>query len=215
MTRGNEREGGRSLRRNLRRWVPVAIVLGGLSLGVGATTYDSVDELPIPDIVISDRFADAEVLVQGGRAPTGWYDLREVHGFITDDGIAFAVFCRGRVPSDLTLVIFVNVDGQAGSIGRQPAASRVLSAGYDYWIGVVQATHGGRAGVFRLGAMAGVYQDPALEWWREGKVAYFEARWNQLGGRPESVTLYVSVADSDAGAWDYAPDRGKLTFEIP
>ena len=232
--------------RQLRKWVPLVLVLATLSVGgMGATTYDGLDELPEPDLVVSDRTGDA-VYLCGASAPRGWYDLKEIEVFITDDGIAFAVFCHGSVPSDKVLFIFLDVDGHVGSVGRAGVTlERVISAGYEYAIGI----HGGQVGVFDMSYTFPQRCDPNLEWWKERQAAYFEVTWDQIGGRPEAASLLAFTTDSyewwqaanfqvivwdliwgwpeevtifpsinnfyGCGARDHAPNQGKATLEIP
>lgn len=232
--------------RQLRKWFPLVLVLATLTVGaMGAATYNGLDELPEPDLVVSDRTGDA-VYSCAASAPIGWYDLKEIEVFITDDGIAFAVFCHGSVPSDKVLFIFLDVDGQVGSVGRAGVTlERAITAGYEYAIGI----HGGQVGVFDMSYTFPQRCDPDLEWWKERQAAYFEVTWDQIGGRPEAVSLLAFTTDSyewrqaanaqvviwdliwdwpeettilpfainyyGCVARDHAPDQGKATLEIP
>ena len=199
------------MKRNLRRWVPLMTVLVGLSLGLGAATYNSVDELPIPDIVISDRSGDAVDWVCGGNAPRGWYDLREIQGFITNDGIAFAVFCSGNIPSSDNgiLLVVIDVDGRGGSFGRGgPTNARMFGVGYDYGVGP--------DGLWLIRSDNIDLQPDDTGSWVDGRVAYFEVSWDQLGGRPESVAVHaISLALAPSPIWDIAPNQRGAVLEIP
>jgi hypothetical protein len=200
------------LKRNLTWWVSLLVVLIGLSLGVGAATYDSVDELPEPDLVVTDQSGDAQYWFTAIDAPRGWYDIREVQAFITGDGIAVAVTCNGSPSSDDLLVVLIDVDGSARSVGMgEPYLVKFARAGYDYALGHV----GRETGIFTASAGMRWTRNPNLEWWREGQVAYFEVTWDQIGGRPEAVTICAYIDDFALAVSDIAPNRGKATLEIP
>lgn len=199
------------MKRNLRRWVPLVMILAGLSFGVGAATYNRVEELPTPDLVISDPSGDATSW-SGGSVPRGWYDLREVRGFITDDGIAFAVFCNGNIPTLDAGILFVaiDVDGRGGSFGRGGLTNtRIFGAGYDYGLSL-------QGLVLIRPTVVDVRLNSHLESWRDGRVVYFEVSWDQIGGRPESVAVHAFSVGLNAGpAWDLAPDHRGAVLEIP
>jgi len=187
----------------------MVMVLAGLSFSLGAATYETVEDLPEPDIVISDSIGDAEIFGGGQGAPIGWYDLREIHGFITDEGVAFAVYCSGNIPSDMILLVFMDVDGRGGAIGRGTLdRSRIRNAGYDYALGILVDS-----GIFTIGTGHDWNRDREIEQWIDDRVAYFEVTWEQIGGRPEEIALLIAA--ERAPYQDRAPDRGKAVLEIP
>jgi len=198
--------------RNLTRLVPLVLFSLTLSIsGIAAATYDSVDELPEPDLVVLDRIRDA-LYTTCGDAPMGWYDLEQIECFLTGDGIAFAVFCKGTVPPNHMLLILLDVDGQVGSVGRRGVTlERVVSAGYEYAIGIYH----GQVAVFDVSLSFPTGYDSDLESWKDGHVAYFEVTWDQVGGRPEAVSVLAFAVDENSGAADHAPNQGKATLEIP
>ncbi len=201
------------MKRNQRRWVPLVMILAGLSFGVGAATYNSVDELPAPDLVISDPSGDATSW-SGDSVPRNWYDLTEVQGFITDDGIAFAVFCNGNIPTYGGGILFVaiDVDGRGGSFGRGGVTNtRLFGNGYDYGLAL-------QGLVLIRPTVVDVRFNSHLESWRDGRVAYLEIPWDQIGGRPESVAVHVfslGIGLNSYPAWDLAPNHRGAVLEIP
>lgn len=212
--------GGCVVIRDFGWWILMVVASAGLSLGAEAVTYSTVDELPEPDFIVSDRLGDARYHDDETRGRTGWFDLREIQGFVTDDGIAFAVFGNGNMPIDERLVVIIDVDGRAGCIGAGWATlDRLISAGYDYELGASWGDVGISelsAGLFnRPPGLLWMNQDPHVGWWKETHVIYFEVSWDQLGGKPEAITLRAFAFDREVYASDYAPDHGKATFRIP
>lgn len=190
-------------------WMLVVALLAGLAFSAGAATYETVEDLPEPGIVILDSVGDAEDFAWDRGAPIGWYDLREIHGYITEQGVAFAVFCNGNILSDSVLLVLMDVDGRGGAIGRGTLnRNKILTAGYDYALGIL-----GDSGLFTVGTAYEWNRDREIEQWIDGRVAYFEVTWEQIGGRPEEIALLIAA--EQAPYQDRAPDRGKAVLEIP
>jgi len=179
----------------------VATVLLGAS--AAAVTYESVDQLPEPDLVLTDRMGD---LVYGSAG--SWEDIREVWVFVEEAFLAFAITCRGSAPRGGMLFVLLDMDGNAGPISTRGGVNRddVRRAGYEFELGLVHDDEGlyrVRDGTPRSVATVGH--------WSERGTAYYEVAWEDLGGRPEG-TIDFMVLTFGTGH-DVAPNHGSA--EIP
>jgi hypothetical protein len=182
------------------------VLLVGASVGVQGTTYGSVEDLPEPDAVVTDRSSDAEAFGSGPAAR--WVDIKEVRAYLTEDGVAFAVFCGATIPSDEVLLVLVDVDGGGGGVGRGLLnRQKCRDAGYDFAIGYLDGL-----GLYTIGASWNWPSAGRLASWRKGSVAYFEATWDALGGRPDSIA-FLTVAEG-GGTQDQAPNHGAGQLEV-
>ena len=187
-------------------WLVVPIIVASLSVGIQAATYNSVEDLPEPDVLLTDRAGDAESY--GGGSGSGWSDLREVRAYLTEDGVAFAVFCNGSIPSDGVLLVLLDIDGTGGSVGRGLLnREKTNMAGYDFGLGYL-----GAVGLHEVSSSYTWPVNRGIDHWKKGKVAYFEVSWEMLGGRPEGIAFLVVAEGS--GVQDVAPNRGAETFEV-
>jgi len=187
-------------------WLAVLLIVAGLSVGSQAATYNSVEDLPEPDVLLTDRIGDAESY--GGGSGAGWADLREVRGYLTEHGVAFAVFCNGSIPANEVLLVLLDIDGPGGSVGRGLLnREKTNMAGYDFGLGYL-----GDVGLHEVSSSYDWPVDRRIDHWKKGKVAYFEVTWELLGGRPEAIAFLVVAEGS--GVQDVAPNHGAETLAI-
>jgi len=178
-----------------------------------ATTYNSEEDLPEPDIVITDRTGDAELAYGSGSAGTGWFDIREIRGYVVEGGVAFAMFCNGSIPSDGVLLLLLDVDGEGGAVGRGPLdRGKCNQAGYDFALGVL----GNDTGLFSISASHNWPVNRSIGHWRRGKVAYFEVTWEQLRGMPDTLAISSITEGHATGgvAQDMTPNQGAEILDV-
>jgi hypothetical protein len=196
------------------------VLVGSHFAHAAGTTYTGVDLLPEPTLTINDRAMDAEYVMGSGPSVGGWSDIKQVQLFLTETGLAFAVFTGGRIPppgQDALLILGLDIDGPGGSVGQGPLnGTRIPGAGYDFLIG----SFFGELGVFRVTNSDFWPKVADIGHWREGDVAYFEVAWDDLGGAPsvEAIGFLVAAERSDPTRGSYqdrAPSRGSGLIEIP
>ena len=200
-------------------------VLGGqCGFGVPTLKHANLRYLPQPNITIRDQVGDASALAgdcPGGCVRFGWYDIKEVRGYDLDDGIAFAIQLSGSLPRFFEdFAVYIDVDGVCSRIGANlNSREAAFSAGYEYALGYFSYGLRARALLVDLSADDTWYIGPQrVAHWSRGDTSYFEATWEQLGGKRESISFMVVVmARNEFGCSyvrDLAPDRGIGTLEV-
>jgi len=185
-----------------------ALAAALVAVGAGAVTYDGVDALPEPDLLLEDRAGD---LVYGSSG--SWEDIREVSVFVEEAFLAFAITCRGSAPRGGMLFVLLDMDGDAGPISTRGGVNRddVRRAGYEFELGLVHDDEG----LYRVRDWT-PRSVATIGHWSERGTSYYEVAWEHLGGRPEgTIDFMVLTFGSGFGAGhDVAPNHGAETLDV-
>ena len=185
-------------------WSALTVLLSAVLLmgTVGlAATYESLAELPEPNMVIKDHKFDLTEFDGGSTAVTGWQDLLEVQVFVTEETLIFVITGNGPMlpppggrAEHPMLFVLLDIDGDGGRMSLDDMLDWSMGRvrGYDVLIGY----YGGNVGLRRItGSVFG--SSLPVQHWREENSLYLEVRWSLLGGFPESPIPFLVFAEDD------------------
>jgi hypothetical protein len=206
-------------------WVKGSVLLLASLLVLGvvgiAQTYETLDELPEPLIVLEDHKYDLTQADGGSTIESGWQDILEVRVYTTEEALIFVIIGNGPMPQPPTgrglhpmLFVLLDMDEGGSHLLLRDVLdwSFVAAKGYDFLVGY----YGTGVGIRNVhGAKLG--SAVPIEHWRSENAIYFEIPWTRIG-TPDGVAGFVVYAENQPHnlaleiTRDLAPDGYPLQF---
>ena len=164
-----------------------------------AATYESLDELPEPDMVFEDNKFDLTKTSGRGTAEIGWQDILEVQIYTTEESLIFVIVGNGPMPPPPRglglhpmLFVLLDVEQRGSHVQIEDVQNWTLmtAKGYDFLIGY----YGSGVGIRSVrGSKLG--SPVPIDHWRSENTVYFEIPWTRIG-IPETVLGFLVYSEN-------------------